>query len=445
MAVTIRHTLSSPTLDVMTFLNEVVQRFPDAISFAPGRPRDQFFDVGSALDRMEDWVSYQAAASGRSAAAVLTSLGQYGNTAGVIQDLLVRHLAVDHDIHVAPDAILVTTGCQEAMLIAALGLLEPATDTLLVSDPAYVGITGIAQLLGIPIHPIPCGEYGLDPERVLQAIRVVAESGRRPRALYDVPDFHNPLGTCMPLEARRELLRIAVRHDLVILEDNPYGAFAYDNPPLPTLKALDTTGNVIYLGSFAKTLFPGLRIGYLVADQMVAGTAGRLAAALTTVKSFTTVNTSPITQALVGAALLANDGSLARHVEAKLPVYRSSRDRMVAALHAELGGDAPVTSGTTWNHPSGGFFIVVHLPFPFGREQLERCAREYGVIVTPMSFFALTPGRERDVRLSFSYADDAAINEGVRRFASFVRAESARPSAEPSVTGRSCAVAGARQ
>ena len=93
--------------------------------------------------------------------------------------------------------------------------------------------------------------------------------GRRPRALYDVPDFNNPLGTRMPVEARRELLALAREQEMLIWEDNPYGMFSYDGPPLPTLKALDEHGVVIYMGSFSKTLFPGLRLGYLVADQQV--------------------------------------------------------------------------------------------------------------------------------------------------------------------------------
>lgn len=423
MPVQVRPCLSSPSLDVMTFLNEVVQRFPSAISFAPGRPRDEFFDVGGALGQLDSWVSGQAASTGRPPAAVLASLGQYGNTAGLIQEHLARHLAIDQGIHVEPDAIIVTTGCQEAMLIVALGLLDPATDTLLVSDPAYVGITGVARLVGVPVYPVPSGERGLSPKDVEDAIGSVLRSGRRPRALYDVPDFHNPLGTCMPLDVRRELLRVADRHGMVILEDNPYGAFAYDHPSLPTLKALDTTGTVIYLGSFAKTLFPGLRIGYLVADQEIADTGGRLAAALTAVKSFTTINTAPLMQAIAGAVLSADDGSITASVQLKLPHYRESRDRMLSALAREFGDADKRVRGVGWNRPGGGFFIVVTLPFEFGSAELERCAREYDVIVCPMSFFALTPGREREVRLSFSYAGGPTIDEGIRRLACFIRDE----------------------
>ncbi|MGH7618597.1 MAG: Ldh family oxidoreductase [Gemmatimonadaceae bacterium] len=421
MTVDVRHSIASPSLGVMTFLNEVVQRFPHAISFAPGRPSDRFLNVEDAVGRLERWADYRARVSGQSPRAVMSSLGQYGNTAGIIQELLSRHLAVDLSIHADEASIVVTTGCQEAMLIAALTLLEPSRDTLLVSDPSYIGMTGVAELAGVPVHPVPTGADGLRAETVVEAIHEVRRSGRRPRALYDVPDFNNPLGTCMPVEARRELLAVAGPHDLLILEDNPYGAFAYDHLSLPTLKALDTARSVVYLGSFAKTLFPGLRIGYMVADQEIADGGGPLSRAFTTVKSLTTVNTSPITQAMVGAALLEHDGSLASVVEARLPHYRRNRDGMLAALARAFAGDQ--ARGVSWNHPTGGFFLVITLPFEFGSEQLERCARDFGVIVSPMRYFALSPGRERQVRLAFSYVDATAIDEGIHRFAAFVNDE----------------------
>lgn len=418
-AVDLRRCLATPALEVMTFLNEVIQRYPNAISFAPGRPSEQFFDVRGAIAGIGRWVNHAAEASDRPGTEVWASLGQYGNTAGLIQDLLAHHLGADAGIHVNPDAILVTSGCQEAMAIALLGLFEPSTDTLLVSDPTYIGITGLARLVGIPIHPIRSGEEGLSPAAVEDAIRAVRRSGRRPRALYDVPDFNNPLGTSIPVSARHELLAIVDRQDVLVLEDNPYGSFSYDGDPLPTLKALDTRGSVIYLGSFAKTLFPGLRIGYLVADQAAANGPGCVAGALAKVKSLTSVNTPPLMQAVVGAALLESGGSLAPLIAARLPFYRANRDRMLRSL-AECFGENG-RAGVRWSRPAGGFFLRLVLPFVFGQEELDRCAREYGVIVCPMSFFALTPGYEREVRLSFSCVVDSAIQEGVERLQSFVR------------------------
>jgi (S)-3,5-dihydroxyphenylglycine transaminase len=420
MDLTLKGCLGDPALDVMNFLNEVVQRFPGAVSFAPGRPSERHFDVERSLERASLWVETRARDTGRDPRAVWNDLGQYNRTNGIIHDLIARQLAADEGIAADPSSIVVTTGCQEGMAILLLGLIDPATDALLLSDPAYIGIPGLAKIMGLTLVPIPTGERGLDPEAVRAGIEAARRMGRRPRALYDVPDFNNPLGTRMPVEARHALLELAREHEMLIWEDNPYGMFSYDGPPLPTLKALDEHGVVIYMGSFSKTLFPGLRLGYLVADQGVVLPAGgrtTLAAELSKVKSLTTVNTSPVVQAIAGGLLLESGGSLRPLMEAKLPSYRANRDRMLACLASELAG----VEGVRWNRPEGGFFLTVTLPFEFGEEELTVCARDHGAIVCPMTFFALTPGREREVRLSFSYVGEEEIAEGVRRFAGFVR------------------------
>jgi (S)-3,5-dihydroxyphenylglycine transaminase len=423
MDITLRSSLADPLLDVMNFLNEVVLRYPEAVSFAPGRPSERFFDVEGSLGRAALWVESRAAAAGISERAVWNDLGQYNKTNGIINDLIARQLAADEGIAAPPESILVTTGCQEGMAILLLGLIDPAGDALLVSDPAYIGVPGLARIMGLTLIPIPTGERGLDPEAVARGIDEARRMGRRPRALYDVPDFNNPLGTRMPVEARRELLALAREHGMLIWEDNPYGMFSYDGPPLPTLKALDEHGVVVYMGSLSKTLFPGLRLGYLVADQQVLLPGGPgsqrvpLAAELSKIKSLTTVNTSTVVQAIAGGILLAAGGSLRPLVEEKLPFYRANRDRMLASLEAALGG----VHGVRWNRPEGGFFLTVNLPFEFTDECLTVCARDYGVIVCPLRFFALTPGRGRQVRLSFSYVDEERIAEGIDRFARFVR------------------------
>ena len=420
MDITLEGRLADPLLDVMNFLNEVVIRYPGAISFAPGRPSERHFDVEGSLARAAPWVESRSRATGRSAREIWNDLGQYNRTNGIIHELISRQLAADEGIRAAPDSIVVTTGCQEAMVILLLGLIDPAADALLISDPAYIGIPGLARILGLTLIPVPTGEHGLEPAAVRAGLEAARRLGRRPRALYDVPDFNNPLGTRMPLETRRALLDLAREHDLLVWEDNPYGMFSYDGPPLPPLKALDEHGVVIYMGSFSKTLFPGLRLGFLVADQQVILPSGErvsLAAELSKVKSLTTVTTSPLVQAIAGGLLMEAGGSLRPLMAEKLPFYRANRDRMLACLEEHLGG----TEGVRWNRPEGGFFLTLDLPFEFTDDCLVACARDHGVVVCPMSFFSLTPGRERQVRLAFSYVTGEQIAEGIARFACFVR------------------------
>jgi (S)-3,5-dihydroxyphenylglycine transaminase len=234
----------------------------------------------------------------------------------------------------------------------------------------------------------------------------------------------------MPLATRRALLDLVHREGVLLFEDDPYGMFAYDTSPLPRLKALDERGDVIYIGSFAKTLYPGLRIGYLVVDQEVQGGDRRdgnpaaLALELSKVKSLTTVTTPPLLQAVVGGILLAQGGSLAGLMAEKLPTYRARRDRMLASLEEHFGGDPALAAAVSWNRPEGGFFLNLTLPFEVTEARVTACARDYGVIVCPMSFFSVLGergGRNREVRLSFSYVTPAEIERGIERLARFVR------------------------
>ncbi len=408
-----------PLLDVMNFLNEVVQRYPRAVSFAPGRPAENLFDVEGSLSAIPRFVDWRAKRRGTDAQAVYRELGQYGATNGILQELIVAQLAADEGIQADPGSIVVTCGCQEAMALLLLTLFTPGRDVLLSSDPTYIGITGLARILGIEVAPVAMGPDGLETATVAAAIARVRASGGRPRALYDIPDFNNPLGTALPVEVRRTLLALLRDEGVLLFEDNPYGMFAYDGGSVPTVKSLDLDRGVIYLGSFSKTLFPGLRVGYLVVDQEVVGKNGgsrSLAGELSKVKSLTTVNTPPLMQATAGGLLLEAGGSLRGLVGRKLPHYRANRDAMLAALERELAG-----TGATWNRPAGGFFLTLDLPFEFGPEELDVCARDYGVICCPMRFFALAPGRERQVRFSFSYVTPEQVEEGVSGFARFVR------------------------
>jgi (S)-3,5-dihydroxyphenylglycine transaminase len=243
----------------------------------------------------------------------------------------------------------------------------------------------------------------------------------RVRALYDIPDFNNPLGTSMPVAQRQALLELCRQREVLIFEDNAYGMFAYDHDRLPTLKSLDTAGTVIYIGSFSKTLFPALRLGYLVADQRVAGRDAWLAQELSRVKSLITVNTPSLTQALVAELLQASGYSLASLVHHRVTSCKAQRDAMLAALAAHFDD---LRSDVTWNVPSGGFFLTLTVPFAFGPDEVRACAANFGVVVCPMTFFCLDASRRHQVRLAFSYIDPEHIWLGVQRLAAFVRTRS---------------------
>ncbi|MBL3803021.1 PLP-dependent aminotransferase family protein [Streptomyces sp. SID7982] len=418
--------LSDPVLDAMNFLNEVVARFPDAISFAPGRPTEGTFEPEDLARHLQSYTTYLEQELGWSRDQTRTLLFQYGRTNGVIHELIARTVANDEGIEVPPEAVVVTTGCQEAMLLTLRALFARPEDTLLVSSPCYVGITGVARLLGIQVRPVPEGPDGPDPLAVQAAARAAKQAGQRPRAFYVVPDFANPSGASMSQAARELLLAVAEEEELLVLEDDPYGFFVRTGEARPTLKALDRGRRVVHLGSFAKTALPGARVGYVLADQEVVGPEGGrtlLADELSKIKSMTTVNTSAVSQAVIGGLLVESGCRLREANSAAVAHYRTTMDTLLDALERHFPAERQAELGVSWNRPDGGFFLVVDVPFAADHKALELSARAFGVLWTPMRDFHLDGGGTRQLRLSCSSQSPEAITEGIARLAAFITAQ----------------------
>ncbi|WP_030696450.1 aminotransferase-like domain-containing protein [Streptomyces albidoflavus] len=418
--------LGDPVLDAMNFLNEVVARFPDALSFAPGRPAEGTFEPEDLARHLRSYTAYLEQELGWSRDQVRTQLFQYGRTNGIIHELIARTVANDEGIEVPPEAVVVTTGCQEAMLLTLRALFARPEDALLVSSPCYVGITGVARLLGIQVRPVPEGPDGPDPLAVRAAVRAAKRAGQRPRAFYVVPDFANPSGASMSRAARELLLAVAEEEELLVLEDDPYGFFVRTGEARTTLKALDRGRRVVHLGSFAKTALPGARVGYVLADQEVVGPGGGrtlLADELSKIKSMTTVNTSAVSQAVIGGLLVESGCRLREANSAAVAHYRTTMDTLLDALERHFPAERRAELGVSWNRPDGGFFLVVDVPFTADHKALELSARAFGVLWTPMCDFHLDGGGTRQLRLSCSSQSPEAITEGIARLAAFITAQ----------------------
>jgi (S)-3,5-dihydroxyphenylglycine transaminase len=419
--------VSDPVLDTMNFLNEITLRYPDAISFAPGRPYDGSFDVEQVIANLRRYLGHLAAL-GHSPRQIRDSLYQYGPTAGQIRDLVAASLAADEGIDVPPESIVVTVGSQEAMLLALRALISGPDDVLVVASPCYVGIIGAARLLDVAVVTVPEREEGLRCADVEAVIRAERARGRRPRACYVVPDHSNPSGNTLSERDRADLLALARREDLLIIEDSPYRLVS-PGTPLPTLKSLDRERRVVHLGSYSKTLFPGVRLGYVVADQRVVDEAGRvslLADELTKIKSMVTVNTSPLSQAVVAGSLLAVDGRVSDLTAEAAQRYGRAMRATLRELERCFSPSRRAELGVRWNRPAGGFFLTMQVGFPADNAALTRSAEEFGVIWTPMSYFHPDGGGRRSLRLSISYLTMPEITEGVARLARFVESETRR-------------------
>ncbi|TFW29131.1 aminotransferase-like domain-containing protein [Duganella callida] len=426
--------ISDPALDAISFLNEVMDRYPQAISFAPGAPYAGLFDDIDPARYIARYSEYLATVKGRTPAQIRKQLYQYGPSKGVINELLAAALRRDEGMQVAPQALVVTVGCQEALLLVLRALCASEDDLLAVVNPCFAGIAGAASVLGVGMVPIDetesaDGGASLDWAQLERACLRARADGKRIRALYVAPDFSNPSGTVLDLAARQRLLALAEREDFLLLEDNAYGFTAAPGCTLPTLKALDGHQRVIYFGTCAKICMPGVRVGFVVADQAVRDQHGQLrllADELASLKSMVTVNTSPLCQAIVGGMLLEHGGSLAALSKDKGALYRRNLTLLLAALERHVGVNGDPAHGVHWNVPAGGFFVRMRLPVAADAALLDQCASRYGVLWTPMSYFHLNDGGNRQLRLSCSYLTPEQIDEGARRLAAFLHGELVR-------------------
>jgi (S)-3,5-dihydroxyphenylglycine transaminase len=425
----LHESVDDPALTSMTLLNELAGRFPQAISFSAGRPFEGFYDVDDLSRHLATFRKFLEDEKGLSGEQVRRTLFQYGRTKGFIHELIARQLETDEGLRVDPESIVVTTGCQEAMVLLLRALVRDTRDVVLAATPNYVGFIGAARVAGAPLRDVREHDGGIDLEDLERQIRAARREGLRPRACYVVPDFANPSGARMSLTDRIALLDLAWREGILVIEDNPYSLFPADGAAqLPTLKSLDERHQVIHLGSFAKSAFAGARVGYIIADQPVtspgAAQSVLLADHLAKLKSMVTLNTSTVAQAVIGGYLLENGCSLRRATAREAAVYRENLTTILERLDCVFGPGPG--QDVSWNTPQGGMFVVLTLPFLADDAMLELSASKFGVLWTPMHHFYGGTDGFRQARLSFSVLTPEQISVGVDRLGKLVQDQRAR-------------------
>jgi len=416
--------------NVLGFLNDIQYQYPDSISFAAGQPEEAFFHADEQIRKFDLYVDHITAKSGKSRESTVDQLVQYSRTKGVINEIIAEYLRKDENIYVKPDNILVTVGAQEAFAAVVGTICNRDTDVILIEDPSYIGLSSFAKTLDYRIEAVRCNDEGVDLKQLRNKIIETDRAGKKVKLLYVIPDFQNPTGSYMPIGNRLKLLELAEQYNFLIIEDSVYNSFTYSQKRTPTLKSLDKLNRVIYVGSFSKSVFPGLRIGLLVADQKLENEVGEVCGLideLAKVKALLTNSTPTVCQAILGGILLDLDHSLSEWNSPRLESYRKKRNKMVSALDTYIRDyQGEWSKDITWNEPDGGFFIKMNLPFEVGLDEVRDCARKYRVIICPMRFFYLNGGGEREIRLAFSNVDLPDIDEGVRRLACFLKSVSER-------------------
>jgi 2-aminoadipate transaminase len=376
-------------------MGTVVARGSDLVSFAPGYPDAALFPWD---ELREITASLLTGADGNTL--------QYGPTRGhgPFLEALVPVLA-ERDIHASVDQLIVTSGSQQGIDLAARVLVSPG-EVVLVELPTFTG--GIAafknaqaELVGVKQQP-----DGLDLDDLDAVWQRERRAGKTVKLLYIIPNFQNPTGSLLSLDKRLRLLEWAERRDVLIVEDDPYGSLYFDDVATAAetrpLRADDVSGRVLYLSTFSKTLAPGFRVGWMVAPPP-------LIERFDTAKQSTDLTSGILDQRIVHEAV--RRGVVDRLAPKLRALYRHKRDVMERALRQSS------IDGLAWSSPKGGFFVWATLPQGQTDTQLLERALEHGLVFVIGSAFFVDGGGHDTIRLSFSAPSPDRIIEGVSRLA----------------------------
>ena len=368
---------------VVSDINAIVRRH-GSISFAHGEMSPDLYP-SEMLGQL----------FGQAMAAPQAPLG-YGPVAGYLplRELIAQQMGL------STGEILVLGGSQLALYLITRVLLQPG-DTVVVEVPSYINTLGIFDSAGVRVVPAPVDRDGLQVDGLSEVFLRY-----RPKLLFTLPTFQNPLGVVMSLERRRLLLQMAAKHQVGIVEDDPYGEMRFAGQSLPTLKSMDPGGYVIHASSFSKSVAPGLRLAWLAAPAAV---VERIAAA----RGNLDFRAALLNQSVMEQFL--RSGMMEEHLKTLRPVLLRRRDALIQALRQYM------PSGVTWQVPDGGYHLWCTLPRPLrARRLLSEAARD-GVAFIPGDYYGPGDEARRGIRLNFTYPNEPDIAEGVRRLAAAVR------------------------
>jgi DNA-binding transcriptional MocR family regulator len=304
----------------------------------------------------------------------------------------------------SPEQVLITSGSQEGLYLIARLLARPG-DAVVTEMPTYFGSLQLFQSLGMRIIPIPMDAHGMDTH-VLESVL----ARYRPRFLYTVPTFHNPTGATLSLERRKQLLAISEKYQLPIVEDDAYRHLHLEEEPPPPLKQLDDSGRVIYLNTFSKILFPGLRIGWIAATRPIIQMLSR----------FKELSITTNTLGQVALAEYLRDQRLAPHLAHVRSLYREQAQAM--EVHLARLKDL----GISYEKPFGGFYYWVSLPEEIHARSFMKACQARGVSITCGDMFLLREAEQRFIRLCYTHEPSSLIEQGMSILSEVLRKELSR-------------------
>jgi DNA-binding transcriptional MocR family regulator len=329
------------------------------------------------------------------------SIIEYGSTQGDEElRIEIAGLVAERGVSALPAEIIVTNGATQALSLVVQALCRPG-DTVLVEEPTYLSFLNILRAFGVRALGVAMDEQGILPDALEQAAIQA-----RPRFLYTIPTFQNPTGITMSEERRAAVLEIANRHGFLVVEDDLYARIALNGPPPLAVRSLPDGDNVVYISSFSKTLMPGLRVGYAIANPS-------LLRRMVDLRRATDLCGPSLMQRAV-AEFVRSDG-YRRHLRRVIPQYRERRETLMNALSAFM------PAGVTWHTPEGGYCCWVKLPEEGIYEDLYAAGLRQGWAIAPGHVFSARVGTTQAFRICFGQHEPAVLRRGVETVANLIR------------------------
>ncbi len=356
----------------------------NCISFAAGLPSPDFIPAERMREVTDDILKNQG----------IVAL-QYGPTKGY-DPLLhkIQGLMAKKDITCTTDNIQITTGSQQAISFSAMMFLDKG-DTIITENPSYLGALA-------SFGPFECNVKGIDVDEngmKMDMLEALLKSDDKVKVIYVVPNFSNPTGRTWSLERRKQLLALAKKYDLPIIEDNPYGEIRFEGEEVPTIKSMDVDERVVYLGSFSKILCAGIRVGWICAEK-------DLIQKYEMIKQGADLQSNQLSQMQVNEYLSRFD--LDEQIDSIKQGYREKRDLMCNMI------DAHFPKSVKRTHPEGGMFVWLDLPEGADAKDLLVKSLEKNVGFVPGGPFYPQGGHENTIRLNFSLMSLKNIEEGIK-------------------------------
>ena len=363
---------------------------PGMISFAGGLPAPELFPVKEIA---------------ASADAVLKKYGatalQYSVTEGImpLREKIAKMLGPDKK-QLTVENVIITHGSQQALDLLSKVFIDNGSPVI-TENPSYLGALQSFQLFQAKVLAVPSDGSGINTSLLRDRLKK-----EKPRFVYLMPNFQNPTGLSYSLERRKELAALAREYDVIIVEDDPYGALRFEGERMPSIFSLTKGGNVVYLSTFSKTIAPGLRVAYVAGDA-------DLLKKLVIAKQGTDLQTNTFGQYIVNEYL--ESGHYQKHIDMVTQTYRERRDVMLAALERLF------PKSVSWNKPSGGMFFWVRLPDGADAGVILNKCIEHNVAFVPGVEFYPDGSGKNTMRLNFTNATATDIEQGIKRLAEVLK------------------------